>query len=124
MSEKPDTKPEVDQKSGVEAVIEPIKAVGGVLGFLVGFMAAHRSGADLTSAAIHGLLGAALLWVVAWFLAVYLVREMMMSHVEEQRRMYTERVEAMRANTPGSSGPGQPVIPTAVPRAQLKPPGS
>src|SRR3954452_979919 len=99
-----DTKPAVDQKAGVEAVVEPIKAVGGLLGFLVGFLAAHRSGADLTSAAstapparaaMHGLLGAALLWIVAWFLAVYLVREMMTSHVEEQRRMYNERVEAM-----------------------------
>src|SRR3954466_8453758 len=121
MSEKPDTKPEVDQKSGVEAVIEPIKAVGGVLGFLVGFMAAHRSGADLTSAAMHGLLGAALLWVVAWFLAVYLVREMMMSHVEEQRRIYGERVEAMRARSSNAAVPGQPTLPTAVPRAQLGP---
>jgi hypothetical protein len=119
-----DTKPDVDQKAGVEAVVEPIKAVGGLLGFLVGFLAAHRSGADLTSAAMHGLLGAALLWVVAWFLGVYLVREMMASHVEEQRRVYNERVEAMRARAPGSAVQGQPTLPTPMPRAQLGPPGS
>src|SRR4051794_23018036 len=119
-----DTKPAVDQKAGVEAVVEPIKAVGGLLGFLVGFLAAHRSGADLTSAAMHGLLGAALLWIVAWFLAVYLVREMMTSHVEEQRRMYNERVEAMRATVQGGPGPSQPSLGTSVPRAQLGPPGS
>jgi hypothetical protein len=125
MPDQPDNRPAVDQKAGVEAVVEPIKAVGGLVGFLVGFMAAHRSGADLTSAAMHGLLGAALLWVVAWFLAVYLVREMMMSHVEEQRRMYNERVEAMRAAR-GTSNPGQsqPTLPTSMPRAQLGPPGS
>ena len=96
MQDQTDNKPGVDQKAGVEAVVEPIKAIGGLLGFLVGFLAAYRSGADLTSAAMHGLLGAGLLWIVAWFLAVYLVREMMMSHVEEQRRVYNERVEAMR----------------------------
>jgi hypothetical protein len=123
MADQMDNKPDVDQKAGVEAVVEPIKAIGGLLGFLVGFLAAYRSGADLTSAAIHGLLGAGLLWVVAWFLAVYLVREMMMSHVEEQRRVYNERVEAMRAGSP-SRAQGQPVLPTAVPRAQLGPPGS
>jgi hypothetical protein len=124
MPDQLDNRPPVDQKAGVEAVVEPIKAVGGMLGFGVGFMAAHRSGADLTSAAMHGLLGAALLWIVAWFLAVYLVREMMMSHVEEQRRVYNERVEAMRARSPGNAGQGQPTLPTSVPRAQLGPPGS
>jgi hypothetical protein len=123
MQDQPDNKRDVDQKAGVEAVIEPIKAIGALLGFLVGFLAAHRSGADLTSAAMHGLLGAGLLWIVAWFLAVYLVREMMTSHVEEQRRIYNERVEALRAKAAGSGGQGQAVIPTAVPRAQLGPPG-
>src|SRR5690242_17029601 len=98
-----DNRKGVDQKSGVEAVIEPIKAAGGILGFLVGFLAEYRSGGDLTASALHGLLGAALLWMVAWFLAVYLVREMMANHIEEQRRMYTERVEEMRARAAGRS---------------------
>jgi hypothetical protein len=124
MPDQLDNRPAVDQKAGVEAVVEPIKAVGGLVGFGVGFMAAHRSGADLTSAAMHGLLGAGLLWIVAWFLAVYLVREMMMSHVEEQRRVYNERVEAMRARAQGTSPQSQPTLPTSVPRAQLGPPGS
>src|SRR3954469_15390995 len=113
-----------DQKGGVEAVIEPIKAIGGLIGFGVGFLAAHRSGADLTSSTLHGLVGAALLWIVAWFLAVYLVREMMARHIEEQRRLYNERVEAIRART--SSGPAgtPPALQGGIPRAQLGPPGS
>src|SRR5262245_46433899 len=90
-------RPAVDQKTGVDAVVEPIKAVGGAAGFAVGFLAAWRSGADVTSSAIHGLVGAALLWMLAWFVAVYLVRAMMAHHIDEQRRLYTERVEAMRA---------------------------
>ena len=49
---------------------------------------------------------------------------MMMSHVEEQRRMYNERVEAMRARAQGTAGQSQPTLPTSVPRAQLGPPGS
>jgi hypothetical protein len=114
----------IDQKAGVEAVVEPIKAIGGLIGFGVGFLAAHRSGADLTSSALHGLLGAALLWIVAWFLAVYLVREMMASHIEEQRRVYNERVEAMRARTQGGGAPSQQALQASVPRAQLGPPGS
>jgi hypothetical protein len=125
MANKKDTRGEVNQKAGVEAVVEPIKAIGGLIGFGIGFLAAHRSGADLTSSAMHGLLGAALLWIVAWFLAVYLVREMMASHVEEQRRMYTERVEAMRAQTQGGAAQGTTQsLSAGVPRAQLGPPGS
>src|SRR3954452_19250766 len=113
-----------DQKAGVEAVVEPIKAIGGLVGFGIGFLAAHRSGAELTSSALHGLLGAALLWMVAWFLAVYLVRELMASHIEEQRRMYTERVEAMRAKTQGGAAQPQQALQSGMPRAQLGPPGS
>jgi len=125
MADHTDTRGGVDQKAGVEAVVEPIKAIGGLIGFGVGFLAAHRSGADLTSSAMHGLLGAVLLWIVAWFLAVYLVREMMAGHIEEQRRMYNERVEAMRARAQGGAAPSATQgLPTSVPRAQLGPPGS
>src|SRR3954467_9869699 len=114
-----------DQKAGVEAVVEPIKAIGGLVGFGIGFLAAHRSGADLSSSALHGLLGAALLWMVAWFLAVYLVREMMARHIEEQRRGYNERVEAMRAHRQGGgSASTHPALQGGIPRAQLGPPGS
>jgi hypothetical protein len=125
MATEPD-KDSIDQKAGVEAVVEPIKAIGGLLGFGIGFMAAHRSGADLTSSAMHGLLGAALLWMLAWFLAVYLVREMMARHIEEQRQMYNERVEAMRALTQGGGAQSsqQTLLPGGMPRAQLGPPGS
>jgi len=40
MPDQLDNRPAVDQKAGVEAVVEPIKAVGGLVGFGVGFMAA------------------------------------------------------------------------------------
>src|SRR5690242_6672498 len=99
MAQQTQERPALDQKSGVQAVVEPIKAAGGLLGFAVGFLAAHRSGADLPGSVEHGLLGAALLWMLAWFLALYLVREMMTGHIEEQRRLYTERVEAARAQS-------------------------
>ena len=70
---------------------------------------------------MHGLLGAALLWIVAWFLAVYLVREMMTSHVEEQRRMYNERVEAMRAALQGGPGQSQPSLAAERPAGPARP---
>src|SRR4051812_21506514 len=121
---KQQTRPVVDQKTGVEAVIEPIKAVGGLVGFAIGFLAAWRSGADLTASALHGLIGAALLWMLAWFVAVYLVRSMMTTHIEEQRRLYTERVEAVRAQAQGRPAPDQQALQGNVPRASLGPPKS
>ena len=92
MSTPPNPEP-VDQRTGVEAIIEPIKAIGALVGFAIGFMASHRSGADLTGSVLHGLVGAVLLLGIAWMGAVWLVREMMISHVQEQRRLYEARVE-------------------------------
>ena len=46
---------------------------------------------------IHGLIGALLLCGIAWLGAVWLVREMMISHVEEQRRLYEARVAEAQA---------------------------
>jgi hypothetical protein len=109
------------QRAGVDAVVEPIKAAGAALGFLIGFVAAHRSGASLTDAALHGLLGAALLLPVAWYLGLWLVREMMTTHVDEQRRLYTERIETLRARA-AETGGDLPAITKPMPRATLQPP--
>jgi hypothetical protein len=110
-----------DQAAGVAAVVEPIKAFGAIAGFGIGFLAAHRSGADATDAAIHGLIGAVLLFLIAWYLGLTLVRETMLRHVEEQRTIYAERMEEMKARA--ESQDLGVTIPQAVPRATLAPPG-
>ena len=111
-----------DQAAGIAAVVEPIKAFGALLGFAIGFLAAHRSGADATDAAIHGLIGAVLLFVIAWYLGLTLVRETMLRHVEEQRAIYADRMEEMKARA--ESQDLGVTIPQAVPRATLAPPRS
>src|ERR1700712_4954179 len=122
MSSPPNTEP-VDQKTGVEAIIEPIKAVGALVGFAIGFMASRRSGADLTGCVLHGLLGAVLLLGIAWLGAVWLVREMMISHVQEQRRLYEARVEeALQAKATREQVRTTP-LPPPVPRVTLGPGG-
>jgi hypothetical protein len=122
MSTPPTNEP-VDQKTGVEAIIEPIKAVGALVGFAIGFMASRRSGADLTGCVLHGLLGALLLLGIAWLGAVWLVREMMISHVQEQRKLYEARVaEALDAKAQRDQARATP-LPPPVPRASLGPGG-
>jgi hypothetical protein len=120
--------PPPSQSEGVAAVVEPIKAGGAVLGFAIGFAAAWRSGADLTAAAMHGLVGAALLWALAWWVGLFLVREMMLAHVEEQRVLYSERVARIQAQAAatrqGEQEPEQTLVAPPVPRAALRPPGS
>jgi Zn-dependent protease with chaperone function len=117
--------PPVEQQTGIQAVVEPIKAVGGLLGFGIGFLASHRSGADLTTAALHGLVGAALLFLLAWYVALMLVRELMKQHVDEQRRLYAERVQELHARA-GQSGAQTPdgvaALAKTMPQAVLGPP--
>jgi hypothetical protein len=118
MSTPPPSEP-VDQRTGVQAIVEPIKALGALLGFAIGFLAEHRSGADMTGSVIHGLIGALLLCGIAWMGAVWLVREMMISHVQEQRRLYEARVaDALRAQTAREQAAATP-LPPAVPRVTL-----
>jgi hypothetical protein len=122
MSTPPNPEP-VDQRTGVEAIIEPIKAIGALVGFGVGFMASRRSGADLTGCVLHGLLGAVLLCGIAWLAAVWLVREMMISHVQEQRRLYEARVDAaLQAKTVREQARATP-LPPPVPRVTIGPGG-
>jgi hypothetical protein len=113
----------VDQRTGVEAIIEPIKAVGALVGFAIGFLASHRSGADLTGSVLHGLVGAVLLLGIAWLGAVWLVREMMINHVQEQRRLYEARVEeAQHAKAAREQAQATP-LPPPVPRVTIGPGG-
>jgi hypothetical protein len=93
------------------------------VGFAIGFAASHRSGADLTGSVIHGLVGAVLLLGIAWMGAVWLVREMMISHVQEQRRLYEARVaEALDARSAREQARSTP-LPPPVPRASIGPGG-
>jgi hypothetical protein len=122
MSTPANTEP-VDQRTGVEAIVEPIKALGALLGFAIGFLASWRSGADMTGAVIHGLVGALLLLGIAWLAAVWLVREMMILHVQEQRKLYEERVaEVQRVKAEREHAQATP-LPSPVPRVTLGPGG-
>jgi hypothetical protein len=122
MSNSPNNEP-VDQKTGVEAIIEPIKAVGALVGFAIGFAASHRSGADLTGAVLHGLIGAVLLCGIAWLGAVWLVREMMIAHVQEQRRLYEARVEEVQQAKAAREQARVTPLPPPVPRVTIGPGG-
>ncbi len=86
----------IETAEAVAAIVDPIRACGALLGFVVGFAATWRSGGGLTEAALHGLLGAVVLLPVAWFLGLVLVREMIRVNVDEQRRDYEQRLEAAR----------------------------
>ena len=113
----------VDQRTGVQAIVEPIKALGALIGFGVGFLASHRSGADMTGAVIHGLVGALIVCGIFWMGAVWLVREMMISHVQEQRQLYESRVaEAVKAHEARQQARATP-LPPPVPRVTLGPGG-
>jgi hypothetical protein len=122
MSTPPQHEP-VDQRTGVQAIVEPIKALGALLGFAIGFLASWRSGADMTGSVIHGLIGALLLCGIFWMGAVWLVREMMILHVQEQRRLYESRVaDAVKAHEAREQARATP-LPAAVPRVTLGPGG-
>jgi hypothetical protein len=72
---------------------------------------------------IHGLIGALLLCGIFWMGAVWLVREMMILHVQEQRTLYESRVaEAVKAHEAREQARATP-LPAAVPRVTLGPGG-
>ena len=115
----------LEQHVGIQAVVEPIRAIAALVGFGVGFLASHRSGADATTAALHGLVGAVLLFLLGWYVALMLVRELMKQHVDEQRRLYTERVQELhaRAGQGGAQAPdGVAALAKTMPQAVLGPP--
>ena len=118
MSTPPNPEP-VDQRTGVEAIVEPIKAIGALLGFAIGYLASWRSGADMTGSVIHGLIGARRRRGIAWLGAVWLVREMMISHVQEQRRLYEARVAESRQAAEARAQAQATPLPPPVPRVTL-----
>jgi len=118
MSTPPNPEP-VDQRTGVEAIVEPIKAIGALLGFAIGYLASWRSGADMTGSVIHGLIGALLLLGIAWLCSFCLVREMMISHVMEQRRLYAARVAESRQAAEARAQAQATPLPPPVPRVTL-----
>jgi hypothetical protein len=83
---------ELDTPSAIAAIVDPIKAVGALIGFAIGFAATYRSGGAITDSIMHGILGALLLYPVAWFLALILVREGIRANVEDQRKAYDRKV--------------------------------
>lgn len=49
------------------------RAVGGLVGFTVAFLVCRRAGLPLADAALRGLVGALVLWLVAWWCALTVV---------------------------------------------------
>ena len=86
----------LDTPTAIAAIVEPFKAAGALIGFAIGFYTTYQSGAAVTDAILHGLLGAALLFPVAWFLGLFLIREGIRASIDEQRATYNKRVEDAR----------------------------
>jgi hypothetical protein len=80
----------------IEAIVEPIRAGGALLGFAVGAYATRAAGGAFADCVIHGLVGAALVMPIAWFFALFIVRESIRGNVEQQRRDYDAKVEEAR----------------------------
>ena len=83
---------QIDTPTAIAAIVAPIKAVGALIGFAVGFAATYRFGGAVSDSIMHGLLGALLVTPLAWFLALFLVREGIKANVDIQRRHYDARV--------------------------------
>jgi len=87
---------QVSAPQAIEAIVEPIRAGGALLGFAVGAYATYAAGGAFDDCVIHGLVGGALVMPIAWFLALFIVRESIRGNVDDQRREYDARVEEAR----------------------------
>jgi hypothetical protein len=117
---------DLDTPAAISAIVDPIKAVGGLVGFAIGALATYRSGGAIPDSIMHGILGALLLYPVAWFLALILVREGIRANVDDQRRAYERKVvDAKRQIAQQMQSAGMPLPPALQEynRAEL-PPGS
>jgi hypothetical protein len=83
----------ISAAQAIEAIVEPFRAGGALIGFVAGAYATHAAGGALWDCVTHGLLGAALVMPLAWFLALFIVRESIRGNVVDQRRDYEVRVE-------------------------------
>ncbi len=116
----------IDTPTAIAAIVSPIKAVGALLGFAVGFVATYRAGGAISDSIMHGLLGSLLVLPCAWFLALFLVREGIKANVVEQRAEYDQRlVEAKRKVALQLQATGMPLPPSLEEalRAPALPPG-
>ena len=116
----------LDTPAAVAAMVEPIKAIGAILGLAVGFIATYRSGGAISDSILHGLLGALLVYPCAWFLALVLVREGIKANVVDQRKAYDAQVlEAKRNVALQMQASGMPLPPQlqAVLQTPQLPPG-
>lgn len=86
----------IDTPTAIAAIVAPIKAIGALLGFAVGFIATYRAGGAISDSVMHGLLGALLVMPCAWFLALILVREGIKANIQMQRQQYDARVTAAK----------------------------
>ncbi len=83
----------IDTPTAIAAIVSPIKALGALIGFAVGFVATYRAGGAISDSIMHGILGALLLLPCAWFLALFLVREGIKANVQLQRQQYDQRLQ-------------------------------
>ena len=110
--------PTLSPGDSIAGMVDPIRAVGALFGFAVGAVSTWRLGGDLTDSVLHGLLGAVLLFPIAWFLGLVLVREMIRASVEEQREEYDQRVvEAKRSLARQYAASGTPLPPALLEHA-------
>lgn len=117
----PDTTP-LSPGDSIAGMVDPIRTAGALVGFAVGAVSTWRLGGDLTDSVLHGLLGAVLLYPIAWFLGLVLVREMIRANVEKQREDYDRRVvEAKQTLARQYAASGTPLPPALVEHA---PPGA
>lgn len=63
--------------SPMEEWVARARGVGLVVGFLVAFAVCHRQGFPLADAVLRGLVGAAVLSVVAWWSALMVIQALM-----------------------------------------------
>ena len=80
----------------IAAMVEPIKALSGVAGFVIGGVPTWRAGGAWPDVILHGLLGAVMLGLIGWFVGLVLIREAIRARVDELRAEYDERVAETR----------------------------
>jgi hypothetical protein len=116
----------IDTPTAIAAIVSPIKAIGALLGFAVGFIATYRAGGAISDSIMHGFLGALLVLPCAWFLALFLVREGIKANVLDQRAQYDKRLlDAKRRVALQLQATGMPLPPALEEalRAPALPPG-
>ena len=102
----------IDTPTAIAAIVSPIKALGALLGFAIGFVATYRAGGAVSDSILHGILGALLLLPCAWFLALFLVREGIKANVQLQRHRDATAAGARGiAEAAGRAAPGTRVSP-------------